>query len=262
MVIFMDVPPLLLVFSTDEDAYGGYGPFAPGFSLAPYGDLDAVQKLINSNVAAIMVEPIQGEGGVLIPPAGFLKGLREICDKENILLICDEIQSGLGRTGTVFAHEHAGIKADAVTIGKALSGGMYPVSAFLANDNVMDVFQPGQHGSTYGGNPIACAVANASLDVLIDENLMENSTNLGKYFGDKLIAMNSPHIKEIRQAGLWIGVELHEEAGGARKYCEALMVEGMLCKETHVNTIRFAPPLVISKEEIDWALERIQKILG
>ena len=249
-------------FSTDDDARAGYGPFTPGFKVLPYGDIDAVREAMHDNVAAILVEPIQGEGGVIIPPDGFLAGLRETCDSRNALLICDEIQSGLGRTGELFAHRAAGIRADAVTIGKALSGGVYPVSAFLADDAVMDVFQPGTHGSTYGGNPLACAVAEAALDVLIDEDLLGRSKELGAWFLEQVRNLNSPHIKEVRGAGLWIGVELHPEAGGARGFCEALMQKGMLCKETHTHTIRFAPPLVIKKDELEWAMEHIAQVLS
>lgn len=248
-------------FSTDDSCRDGYGPFAPGFTVLPYGELDAVKAAMNPNVAAILVEPIQGEAGVVIPPDGFLAGLRQLCDQHVALLICDEIQSGLGRAGAIFAHSDAGIRADAVTIGKALSGGVYPVSAFLADDAVMDVFQPGQHGSTYGGNPLACAVAEAALDVLEEEDLCARSKRLGAWFTEQLRDLNSPHIKEIRGAGLWIGVELNPDAGGARQFCEELMRQGMLCKETHTHTIRFAPPLVIEEAELSWAMERIGKIL-
>ena len=249
-------------FSTDDTCRDGYGPFADGFKVLPYGDLDAVRAAMNPNVAAILVEPIQGEAGVVIPPDGYLVGMRKLCDEHRALLICDEIQSGLGRAGAMFAHSNAGIRADAVTIGKALSGGVYPVSAFLADDEVMDVFQPGQHGSTYGGNPLACAVAEAALDVLESEDLCARSKRLGAWFTEQLQNLNSPHIKEIRGAGLWIGVELKPEAGGARRFCEELMRQGMLCKETHTHTIRFAPPLVIEEDELKWSMERIAKILG
>lgn len=248
-------------FSTDEGARAGYGPYTPGFTICPYGDLKAVEKEMNENVVAILVEPIQGEGGVIIPPAEFLPGLRKICDHYNALLVCDEIQSGLGRAGAFFAHTLAGVRADAVTIGKALSGGLYPISAFLADDPVMQVFTPGSHGSTYGGNPLACAVAEASLDVLTDEKLIERSADLGAWFTKQLRAMNSPRITEIRGIGLWVGVELNQNSDGARKYCESLKDEGILCKETHVHTIRFAPPLVIEKNDLEWALERIRKVL-
>ena len=248
-------------FSTDQGARDGYGPYTPGFTICPYGDLKAVEKEMDEHVVAILVEPVQGEGGVIIPPAGFLPGLRKICDDYNALLVCDEIQSGLGRAGAFFAHTLAGVRADAVTIGKALSGGLYPISAFLADDPVMQVFTPGSHGSTYGGNPLACAVAEASLDVLTDEKLIERSAELGAWFTEQLRAMNSPHITEIRGIGLWVGVELNPNSGGARKYCELLKDEGILCKETHVHTVRFAPPLVIEKSDLEWALERIRKVL-
>jgi len=248
-------------FSTDETTTKGFEPFTPGFKIAPYGDLDALAKMINPNTAGILIEPVQGEGGVVLPPTGFLKGLREICDRENVLLILDEIQSGLGRTGKWFAFEHAGIRPDGVTIGKALSGGLYPVSAFLADDHVMDVFTPGTHGSTYGGNPLACAVADAALDVLVNENLITHSANLGEYMVERVRNIDSPHVKEVRGVGLWAGIELHPEAGGARRFCERLQEEGLLCKETHEHTIRLAPPLVITREQLDWALGRLEAVL-
>lgn len=249
-------------FSTDPDSTSRFGPFTPGFRVVEYGSLDAVRGAVTPNTAAVFVEPIQGEGGVVIPPAGYLKGLRELCDEHRLLLVLDEIQSGLGRTGKMFAFEHEGTRPDAVTIGKALSGGFYPVSAFLASNEVMDVFTPGIHGSTYGGNPLACAVASAALDVLVDENLIERSATLGAHLRSRLEALKSPKIKEIRCIGLWAGVELVPEAGGARKYCYALRDRGMLCKDTHENTIRLAPPLVITKEEIDWAVDQIEAVLA
>ena len=249
-------------FSTDPDSTSKFGPFTPGFVIVPYGDLEAVKQAINPNTCAIFMEPIQGEGGVLIPPDGFLKGLREVATKNNCLLVLDEIQSGLGRTGKMFAFEHEGIRPDGITIGKALSGGYYPVSAFLANDEVMDVFTPGIHGSTYGGNPLACAVASAALDVLVDEQLVEKTAELGIYFKAKLTSLNTDKLKEVRCIGLWAGVELKPEAGGARKYCYALKDRGMLCKDTHENTIRLAPPLVITKAQIDWAVEQLEAVLA
>ena len=251
----------IIGFSTDATTTTGFGPFTPGFRIAPYGDLEAVGKLVNENTAAILIEPIQGEGGVVLPPKGFLKGLRSLCDRENVLLILDEIQSGLGRTGKMFAFQHADILPDGVTIGKALSGGLYPVSAFLANDRVMDVFTPGTHGSTYGGNPLACAIASAALDVIVEENLIEKSAELGRYMLERIRNIDSPHIKEIRGLGLWAGIELHPSAGGARRFCERLQQEGILCKETHLHTIRLAPPLVITKEQLDWALDKFTKVL-
>lgn len=249
-------------FSTDPVARADFGPFAPGFHAVPFGDLEAVEAAFDESVVAVLVEPVQGEAGVILPPAGFLAGLRRACDRHGALLLCDEIQSGLGRCGSLFAHTAAGIRADGVTIGKALSGGLYPVSAFLADEAVMGVFGPGSHGSTYGGNPLACAVAEAALDVLIDEGLSERARELGDHFGDRLRGLRSPHIKEVRQIGLWVGIELHAAAGGARRFCEALRQRGLLCKETHVNTIRFAPPLVISRDELDTAFEQISAVLG
>jgi len=252
----------IIGFSDDPGTTAGFGPFTPGFISVAYGDLKAFESAITPNTCAILVEPIQGEGGVVVPPAGYLKGIRDLCDKHNVLFIADEIQAGLGRTGKMFAFEHENIRPDGVTIGKALSGGLYPVSAFLANDKVMDVFTPGTHGSTYGGNPLACAVASAALDVLEEEQLIKRSEEFGAYLIKAVQDMKSPLIKEIRGKGLWIGLELHPEAGGARKYCEALGNEGLLCKETHTHTIRLAPPLVISKEQLDWAIEKLIKVLG
>jgi ornithine--oxo-acid transaminase len=249
-------------FSTDPDSTSRFGPFTPGFRIVEYGSLEAVRAAITSETAAVFVEPIQGEGGVVIPPAGYLKGLRQLCDEHGLLLVLDEIQSGLGRTGKMFAFEHEGIRPDAVTIGKALSGGYYPVSAFLASNKVMNVFTPGIHGSTYGGNPLACAVASAALDVLVDEKLVEHAATLGVHLKARLEGLASPKVREIRSIGLWAGVELVPEAGGARKYCYALKERGMLCKDTHVNTIRLAPPLVITKEQIDWAVDQIEAVLA
>ena len=248
-------------FSDDPVAQGHFGPFTPGFVRVPYGDLAAVEAAMNAHTCAVLVEPIQGEGGVVIPPHGFLAGLRTLCDRNDALLICDEIQSGLGRTGKMFAFEHEGIRPDGVTIGKALSGGVYPVSAFLANDRVMDVFTPGSHGSTYGGNPLACAVAEAALDVLVEEDLIEKSATLGEYLIERVRAIPSAHVSEVRGKGLWIGLELHPEAGGARRFCERLQQEGMLCKETHTHTIRLAPPLVATREQLDWALDKLANVL-
>ncbi len=248
-------------FSSDEDYRFGFGPFTPGFKILPYGEIEAVEAAMNPNVAAILVEPIQGEAGIVIPPDGFLRRLREITTEHNALMVCDEIQSGLGRTGRLFAYEHDGIRPDIVIIGKALSGGMYPVSAILADDEVMDVFHPGEHGSTYGGNPLGAAVAREALKVLIDEDMVRKSADNGAYFLERLQAVKSPHVKEIRGRGLWIAIELNDQAGGARRFCEALQEEGMLCKETHSTVIRVAPPLTIGREEIEWAVERIAKVL-
>jgi len=216
----------------------------------------------NPNVVAILIEPIQGEGGIIVPPVGYLRLLRQLCDEHAALLIADEIQSGLGRTGKLFAYEHEGIRPDMVTIGKALSGGMYPVSALLADEEVMGVFSPGDHGSTYGGNPVAAAVARAALRVLVEEGLIKNSAELGVHLMKRLSALDSPYIKEVRGQGLWAGIELHREAGGARRFCEQLMREGLLCKETHTHVIRLAPPLTITKAELDWALERVERVLA
>jgi len=248
-------------FSSEAQYRDGFGPFTPGFKLLPYGDADAVAAAMNPNVAAILVEPIQGEGGIIIPPDGYLKRLRELTEEHNALLITDEIQSGLGRTGKMFAYEHEGIRPDMVILGKALSGGLYPVSVVLADDEVMDVFRPGDHGSTYGGNPVACAVAIAALDVLVDEGLVEKSAELGAFALEYLAAIDSACIKELRGKGLWIGVELHKEAGGARRFCEALAEKGVLCKETHEHVIRLAPPLIINRQELEWTLERFEEVL-
>ncbi len=249
-------------FSSEPQYRAGFGPFTPGFTLLPYGDAEAVRAAMNPNVVAILIEPIQGEGGIIIPPAGYFRTLRELCDEHNALLIADEIQSGLGRTGKMFAFEHEGVRPDMVTIGKALSGGMYPVSALLADAEVMKVFRPGDHGSTYGGNPVAAAVARTALEVLVNEGMVENSAKLGGYLIERLSGLDSPHIKEIRGRGLWVGIELHKEAGGARRFCEQLMRDGLLCKETHQHVIRLAPPLTITKDELDWALERLESVLA
>jgi ornithine--oxo-acid transaminase len=249
-------------FSTDPDSTSRFGPFTPGFKTVRYGDVDAVRAAFTPRTCAVLVEPIQGEGGVIIPPRGFLVGLRELCNRERALLILDEIQSGLGRTGKMFAFEHEGIRPDGVTIGKALSGGYYPVSAFLADSRVMAVFTPGIHGSTYGGNPLACAVASEALDVLVEEGMVERAAELGGYLKLSLGQLDSPRVKEIRSIGLWAGIELHVSAGGARKYCYALKDRGMLCKDTHEHTIRLAPPLVITREQIDWAVGQLREVLA
>jgi ornithine--oxo-acid transaminase len=248
-------------FSTEAQYRAGFGPFTPGFRVLPYGDAEAVAAAMHSNVAAVLVEPIQGEAGIVIPPDGFLRRLREITREHRALLIADEIQSGLGRTGRLFAYEHEGIRPDVVIVGKALAGGAYPVSAILADDEVMGVFKPGDHGSTFGGNPLGAAVARAALRVLLEERLVENSAEVGPYFLERLRAIRSRHVKEVRGRGLWIGIELHPEAGGARRFCEALQREGLLCKETHEHVIRIAPALVIKRDEVDWAVERLEKVL-
>ena len=252
----------IVSFSTEDQYRDGFGPFTPGFKVVPYGDAEAAARAITPDTAAILVEPIQGESGIVVPPAGFLAKLRELATANRVLLLADEIQSGLGRTGRLFAYQHEGIRPDVVIIGKALSGGCVPISAILADDEVMGVFKPGDHGSTFGGNPMACAIARAALAVLVDEGMIENSARLGAYFMDRLAALNSKYVKEIRGRGLWVGVELKHELGGARSFCERLRDRGLLCKETHVHTIRFAPPLVITREEIDWAMERVAEVLG
>lgn len=249
-------------FSTDPDSTSRFGPFTPGFVQVPFGDLEAVARAITPRTCAIFMEPIQGEAGVVIPPPGFLQGLRQLADQHGLLLVLDEIQSGLGRTGKLFAFEHEGIRPDGVTIGKALSGGLYPVSAFLASDDVMGVFTPGIHGSTYGGNPLACAVASAALDVLVDEDLCGRAAELGAHLRERLRGMASEKVREVRCIGLWAGVQLWPEAGGARKYCHALKDRGMLCKDTHVDTIRLAPPLVISREDLDHAVDLLEAVLA
>jgi ornithine--oxo-acid transaminase len=248
-------------FSSEQQYQRGFGPFTPGFRMVPFGDMAAMEAAFNENTVAVLIEPIQGEGGIVIPPAGYMPRIRQLCDERRVVLVLDEIQTGLGRTGKFFAEEHEGIVSDITLIGKALSGGVYPISAVLSNKEVLGVFSPGDHGSTYGGNPLACAVARAALRVLVDEGLIENAAKLGPYFMEQLRAIDSPHVKEVRGRGLMIGVELHPEARGARRFCEALMRRGLLCKETHTHIIRFAPPLVITRDEVDWALERIGEVL-
>ena len=247
--------------STEEQYKKGFGPLTPGFVVIPYGDANALKNAITENTAAFMIEPVQGEGGVIIPPDGYLKESERICRENNVLFIADEIQSGLGRVGKLFAYYYEDVDPDAIIIGKALSGGCYPVSAVLSKPEVLGVFEPGDHGSTFGGNPLAAAVSREALKVLVEEKLPENSAKLGAYFLDKLRTINCPYIKEIRGRGLFIGIELKPDAGGARRFCEALKEEGMLCKETHEHVIRFAPPLVITKEDLDWAFEKIRKVL-
>ena len=248
-------------FSTEKQYKEGFGPFTPGFITIPFGDAEALEWAITPNTVAFLVEPIQGEGGIIVPPAGYLKKVREICDRYNVLLILDEIQTGLGRTGKLFAEEHEGIESDLTLVGKALSGGFYPISAVLSNKETLSIFQPGDHGSTFGGNPLACAVAREALKVIEDEKLIKKSLFLGHYLKESLRNILSPYVKEVRGMGLLIGVELKKSAGGARKFCETLMEKGILCKETHKHVIRFAPPLTITKEELDWALDRIESVL-
>ena len=247
----------LISCSTETQYRWGFGPFTPGFKVIPFGDAQALEEAIGPNTCAFLVEPIQGEAGIIIPPKGFLQEAAEICRRNGVLLAADEIQSGLGRTGKLFAYMHEGIQPDILIIGKALGGGFYPVSAVLAAREILGVFRPGDHGSTFGGNPLACAVARAALRVLVEEKLTERSAELGAYFLGLLRSLDSPLIKEVRGRGLWIGMELNTEA---RPYCEKLKNEGVLCKETHDKVIRIAPPLVIRREEIDWAFERIARV--
>lgn len=252
----------LVSFSTEEQYRLGFGPFTPGFKIIEFGNAAELEAAITPNTAAFLVEPIQAEAGILLPPDGYLERVREICTKHDVLLFLDEIQTGLGRTGKMFCFEHAGIRPDCMSLGKALGGGVLPVSAFLARADVMDVFEPGDHGSTFGGNPLAAAVGIASLDVLVDERLAERSARLGRYLMDRLRDLDSPHVAEIRGVGLLVGIEIEGSSGPARPFCEALMARGMLCKETHQQVIRLAPPLVIDEREIDWATEQLRAVLA
>lgn len=249
----------IISFSSEEQYKEEFGPLTPGFRMVPYGDADALAAAITPNTVAFLVEPIQGEGGVNVPPAGYLKRAAEICAAHNVLFMADEIQTGLGRTGALLCSDHDGVRPDVVTLGKALSGGFYPVSAVLADRRVLGLFRPGDHGSTFGGNPLGSAVARAALDVLVDEGLVDRSREMGAYFMGRLRRIESDHIKEVRGKGLLIGVEM---ASLARPYCDELRDAGILCKDTHATVVRFAPPLVISKDEIDWAMERIEPILS
>jgi ornithine--oxo-acid transaminase len=252
----------IVSFSTEPLYRDDFGPYTPGFVVVKYGDAAAIEKAITPNTAAVMLEPIQGEGGVIIPPAGYLKKVADICKKNNVLFMADEIQTGLGRTGKLFASEHDGVRPDVMIIGKAMGGGFYPVSAVLADKPILGLFTPGEHGSTFGGNPLAAAVARAALRVIREEKLAERSRQLGEYFIEQLTEIPSPHVKEVRGRGLFIGIELKPEAGGARRFCEAMKQKGILAKETHDNVIRLAPPLVIDKETIDWALPSIREVLN
>jgi ornithine--oxo-acid transaminase len=248
-------------FSTVGQYRDGFGPFTPGFATVPYGDADALEAAITPNTVAFIVEPIQGEGGVVVPPEGYLSRVRQICHRHNVLFIADEIQTGLGRTGKLFACDWEEVRPDVVTIGKALSGGFYPVSAVLADRQVLAVFGPGDHGSTFGGNPLASAVAREALAVLQDENLIENALEQGEYLMGRLKRIESDHIAEVRGRGLMVGVDLKPSAGGARRFAKALTAKGLLCKETHQTVLRFAPPLTITRDELDWAMERIEPVL-
>lgn len=245
--------------SSEAEYQRGFGPLLPGFSLIDYGDIDALKAAITPNTAAFIVEPIQGEAGIVIPPKGFLKEAQNLCRENNVLFILDEIQTGLARTGKMFAYEWEDVTPDILILGKALGGGVFPISCIAANHDILNVFNPGSHGSTFGGNPLACAVSIAALDVIVEEDLCARSLELGNYFQHALRNLNNPIIKEVRGRGLFIGLELHE---AARPYCEKLMAKGLLCKETHGTVIRFAPPLIISKEELDWAIEQIQSVFG
>jgi ornithine--oxo-acid transaminase len=251
----------IVSFSTDDYYRENFGPFTPGFKIIPFGDAVALEKAITPNTVGFLVEPIQGEAGVIVPPPGYLARAKEICAKNRVVFILDEIQTGLGRAGRLLAEEYDNTEADLTIVGKALSGGFYPISAVLSNVEVLGVLRPGEHGSTFGGNPLACAVARTALQVLVEEGMIENAAKMGEYFMTNLKQIKSPHIKEVRGKGLLIGVELHPEAGGARRFCEMLMSKGLLCKETHENTVRFAPPLIIGKDDIDWALARIEPVL-
>jgi ornithine--oxo-acid transaminase len=252
----------IVTFSPSEQYRDGFGPFTPGFNLIPYGDAGALERAITLNTVAFLFEPIQGEGGVVVPPEGYVRRAREICTEHNVLMLADEIQSGLGRTGKLLACEHEGVHPDVALLGKALSGGMYPVSAVLASKEVLGVFEPGDHGSTFGGNPLACVVAREALKVIVEENLCERAAELGDYLLARLQEIKSPHVALCRGKGLFAGIVLKPRAGGARRFCEALKDRGLLCKETHETIIRLAPPLVITKEEIDWALEQVAEVLA
>jgi ornithine--oxo-acid transaminase len=248
-------------FSTEELYKEDFGPFTPGFHVVAYGDAAAIEKAITPNTAAVMIEPIQGEAGVRMPPEGYLRQVADICQQHNVLLIADEIQTGFGRTGKLFACEHEEVKPDITVVGKALSGGFYPVSGVLASNDILGLFRPGEHGSTFGGNPLGSAVARTALQVIVEEGMVENSRVLGEYFLGRLQRIESEHVKEVRGRGLFIAVELKDTAGGARRFCEALQERGILAKETHDTVIRFAPPLIIDKETIDWALPKIEEVL-
>jgi len=246
-------------FSSEPAYKEGFGPFTEGFKIIPYGDARALRDAITPNTCAFLLEPIQGEAGIIIPPEGYLKEIEQICKENNVLLMFDEIQTGFGRTGRLFAHQHEDVVPDVIIVGKAISGGFYPVSAAIADNSIMDVLTPGSHGSTFGGNPLGCAVARAALKVMKNEKLVENSAEMGKYFLDKLKTINNPHIKEVRGRGLFIAIELDE---AARPYCEQLQKEGVLCKDTHTYVIRIAPPLIITKDQIDWAFDKFYKVLN
>jgi ornithine--oxo-acid transaminase len=249
-------------FSTDPTARTGFGPFAPGFKVIPFGDADALEAAITANTVGFLVEPIQGEAGVIIPPDGYLRQVRDICTRNRVTLILDEIQTGLGRTGRLLAEQHEGIEADVTLVGKALAGGFYPISAVLSNQEVLGVLKPGEHGSTFGGNPLACAVARTAMKVLVEEGMIENAATMGDRFLAGLKALNHSVIRGVRGRGLLIALELNPDVGGARRLTEALMERGLLAKETHTHTVRFAPPLIITEDQVDWALAQIAAGLG
>lgn len=251
----------IVSFSSDQDYRRQFGPYLPGFHIVPYGDIEAVEKVMNKNTCAVLVEPIQGEAGIVIPPVGWLKKLEQLCKNQNILLICDEIQSGLGRTGAWLASSHENVKPDAVVLGKALGGGLYPVSVLLGRQDLMNVFNPGSHGSTFGGNPLACAIAHKAIEIMERDKYLESSATLGEYFLNQLKNIASSIIKSVRGRGLWIGVDLDQSKKTGRQACEELMEKGILSKETHETVVRFAPPLVITKSEIDGALKIIEQVL-
>jgi len=250
----------IISFSTEPLYRKDFGPYTPGFKVIPYGNAEALEEAINPYTAAFLVEPIQAEAGILIPPDGYLRRARDICRANNVLFMADEIQTGLGRTGRLFACEHEGVVPDVMIIGKSLGGGAYAISAVLSQREVLGLFTPGTHGSTFGANPLACAVAREALTVLQDEEMVENAARMGDYFMNRLMSLKSRHIRTVRGRGLLIGIELEPEAGGARRFCEALEKEGLLCKETHEHVIRFAPPLIIKKKDLDWAYKRIKKV--
>jgi len=251
----------IISFSTDPDCREGFGPFTPGFEVVKYGDIEALRKAIDENTVAALIEPIQGEAGIIIPPDGYLKQVRQLCTEKNILFIADEIQSGLGRTGKTFACDWENVKPDMYILGKALGGGIMPVSAVVSRRDILDVFTPGSHGSTFGGNPLACAIGRKVVEVLKTGRYQANALELGQYLERQLHAIKTSKVKEYRCRGLWVGVEFKAEAGVARDYCKKLMKEGVLCKDTHAQTMRLAPPLCITKQELDWALERVRKVL-
>ena len=252
----------IISFSTDPQARADFGPYTPGFEIVPYGDIDALRKAIDADTVAFLVEPVQGEAGVIIPPDGYLKQVRELCTQKNVLFIADEVQSGLGRTGYTFACEHEQVKPDMYILGKALGGGIMPISAVVSSREILGVFKPGEHGSTFGGNPLACAIGRKAIEILRTDKYQRNARELGRYLLERLRALKTSKVKELRVRGLWAGIELHAEAGKARPHCERLMQEGVLCKDTHAQTVRLAPPLCITKDELDWALERIGKVLA